>query len=116
MAFITVDRYDDLIPSLLEGRGDIIAANFSATPQRRERVKFSVPVDVVSEQIITRKTDTTLRAFTDLTGRTITVRRSSSFWQTVQDLQSKYPDLQVREAPEHFDTEQISGWCSSEHR
>ena len=36
-----VDRFDDLIPALREGKGDVIASSFSITPPRRELVDFS---------------------------------------------------------------------------
>ena len=47
--FVTVEGLDDLIPALLEGRGDLIADNFTVTPARRARVAFSTPVTTVSE-------------------------------------------------------------------
>jgi membrane-bound lytic murein transglycosylase F len=37
----TVERFDDLVPALREGRGDVIASSFSITPARRELVDFS---------------------------------------------------------------------------
>jgi len=33
----TVERHDQLIPFLLEGKGDLIAANFTVTSDRKER-------------------------------------------------------------------------------
>ncbi|RMH07106.1 MAG: lytic transglycosylase F [Nitrospirae bacterium] len=107
LALVTVARHEDLIPALLEGRGDLIAANFTVTPQRKQRIAFSVPVAVVREQLITRQSDDTLSAPEDLQGRTIVIRRSSSFWETAMALRQRYPGIQVIHAPEHLDTEQI---------
>ena len=42
MVFVTVP-FDDLIPALLEGRGDIVAAGMTVTPARRKMVAFSAP-------------------------------------------------------------------------
>jgi ABC-type amino acid transport substrate-binding protein len=36
-----VERFDDLIPALREGRGDLVASSFSITAPRRELVDFS---------------------------------------------------------------------------
>jgi len=40
--FIPVSR-DEIIPALLDGRGDIAAANLTVTPERQKRVDFSTP-------------------------------------------------------------------------
>ena len=41
--FIPVGR-DQLIPWLVEGRGDIAAANLTITPQRQKQIEFSDPL------------------------------------------------------------------------
>ncbi len=107
LVFIPVKRHDDLIPYLLEGKGDLIANNFSATASRKSLIAFSLPIDVVNEEVITRANDSTLSSPSGIKGRTITIRRSSAFWDTVQAFHAKHPDFQVKEAPEHLDTEQI---------
>jgi len=107
LGYVTVERFQDLIPYLLEGKGDIIAANFTVTPDRKDHIVFTVPVATVNEQIVTRQDDTRLHTLNDLKGRTITVHRSSAFWDTVSTLQKHYPDLHLQKAPEHFEIEQI---------
>jgi len=107
LGYVTVERFQDLIPYLLEGKGDIIAANFTVTPDRKDHIVFTVPVATVNEQIVTRQDDTRLHTLNDLKGRTITVHRSSAFWDTVSTLQKQYPDLHLQKAPEHFEIEQI---------
>ncbi len=104
---VTVAHHQELIPFLLEGRGDVIAANFTVTPERKAQIDFSVPVAIVREQLITRQSDETIRTSADLKGRTIAIRRSSAFWDTVAELQKTFPGIRVQEAPEHLDTEQI---------
>ncbi len=107
LAQVTVNGLDELIPSLLEGKGDLIAANFTVTPERKTHIAFSVPVTIVREQLVTRQSDETLSKPADLKGRTIVVLRSSSFWDTALGLKKKYPGIQVQEAPAHLDLEQI---------
>ena len=94
LARVTVNGLDELIPSLLEGKGDLIAANFTITPGRQTQIGFTVPVAIVREQLVTRQSDETLAKPADLKGRTIVVPRSSSFWDTALGLQKQYPSIQ----------------------
>jgi membrane-bound lytic murein transglycosylase F len=105
--FIWVSQHEDLIPALLEGRGDLIAASLTVTADREGRVAFSAPTRQVQEVVVTRLTDTTLLDRDDLAGRTIWVRRSSSYWETAQTLQESYPTLTVVPASERLDTPEI---------
>ncbi|MDR4502020.1 MAG: transporter substrate-binding domain-containing protein [Nitrospirales bacterium] len=104
---VQVDHFHDLIPALLDGRGDMIAAHFTITPERQEQIDFTVPVAIVREQLITRKTDTGVNNPADLKGRTIVARKSSAFWQTAQRLKKQHPGIAIKEAPDHLDTEQV---------
>ena len=104
---VTVDSYDELMPSLLAGKGDVIAANFTVTPERKQQIAFSVPVAMVRELLVTRADDNRLNKPADLGGRRIAVRRSSSFWGTAKALQARHASLKLDTAPEHLDTEQI---------
>ncbi len=104
---VTVDAHDELVPALLEGKGDVIAANFTVTPERKKQIAFSVPVAMVREQLVTRADDHRLKKPADLAGRRIAVRRSSSFWGTAKALRAKHASLKLDAAPEHLDTEQI---------
>lgn len=55
MQWIYVDSFADLIPALREGRGDVIAVNFTRTEQRAEQVLYVRPLKYVQEQLITRR-------------------------------------------------------------
>lgn len=80
MVFIPVSR-DELIPGLLEGRGDIAAANLTITPERLQQVDFSEPLLTgVSEIVVTGPGAPKLTSLDDLAGKTIHVRRSSSYY------------------------------------
>lgn len=104
--WVYVDNRGDLINWLLEGKGDVIAANLTVTDERKKRVAFTVPVARVREQLVTRKDDTIQKA-ADLAGRKVVVRKSSSYWGTIEALQKKYPTIELVEAPDDLDTEQI---------
>lgn len=105
--WIYVHSRGDLIPYLLAGKGDIAAANLTATDDRRKQVEFSVPVSFVREQVVTRHSDVGIGEAADLVGRRVAVRRSSSFRETLDDLRVKYPGIRIDDVPEYLDTDEI---------
>lgn len=86
IAFIPVSR-DRLIPSLVEGRGDIAAANLTITPVRQKVVDFSAPVlSNVRELVVVAPGEPAVRTPEDLAGRKVHVRRSSSYYESLTAL------------------------------
>ncbi|MCP4042792.1 MAG: lytic transglycosylase F, partial [Gammaproteobacteria bacterium] len=92
---VPVTAFEDMIPMLLKGKGDLIAANLTVTDERKLLISFSIPLTHVREQIITRADDTKLKSIKDLSGRTVTLDPASSFWKTVEKLRKKHPDIQI---------------------
>ena len=80
---------DLLIPWLLEGRGDLVAASMTVTPERSRRVAFSEPYLFVDELLVQRaEGDGRLRERSQLAGRTVHVRPSSSYARTLEQMQT----------------------------
>jgi membrane-bound lytic murein transglycosylase MltF len=78
---------NQLIRSLLEGRGDIIAASLSITPERLRQVDFSEPASkAVTEILVTGPAAPPLGSLEDLSGKTVYVRQSSSYRESVDTL------------------------------
>jgi len=102
---------EDLFPWLLEGRGELIAASMTASSERakKEGVRFSRPYNQVFEMVVTRASDEDLEGVADLKGRTITVRKSSSYWATLESLLKAGAEFKVEPAPELLETEEIIG-------
>ncbi|MDY6971413.1 MAG: transporter substrate-binding domain-containing protein [Thermodesulfobacteriota bacterium] len=105
--FVAVKAYEDLIPSLLQKKGDIIAASMTVTEERKRRIAFSEPLALVKEQVITKANDNTIKKPADLAGRKVAVRKSSSYWKTVVELKERHPAIKIVAVPEYVDTEQI---------
>ncbi|HEX6791347.1 MAG TPA: transglycosylase SLT domain-containing protein [Candidatus Krumholzibacteria bacterium] len=84
-------RRDQLIAHLADGLGDIAAGNLTETPERLFRVDFFTPPDLraVSEVVITGKKAGSLARAEDLSGRTVYVRKSSSYFSSLQALNSR---------------------------
>lgn len=51
---VSVGKFEDLIPSLQAGKGDIIAANLTVLESRKKQITFSLPVGRSREQVMTR--------------------------------------------------------------
>ena len=105
--WVWVENYADLIPALREGRGDIITANYTVTPERQEEVAFGPAVARVREVIVSHPDSAPIGGLEDLVGRTVTVRRSSAFWPTMESLVREHPGIALTPAPERMDTEQL---------
>jgi membrane-bound lytic murein transglycosylase F len=105
--WVVVEKRSDLIEQLVRGRGDLIAANLTVTDERAGQIAFSRPLTMAREQVVSRVEAGPLRSAYDLEGRTVVVRRSSSFWGTIERLQEAHPDIRLVAAPENVDTEEI---------
>ncbi|MEE8192922.1 MAG: transporter substrate-binding domain-containing protein [Gemmatimonadales bacterium] len=105
--WVWVEEWEDLIPALLEGRGDIVAALVTATPSREKLVAFSAPLTFVRERVVSRDEPPYIDSIADLVGRDVIVRRSSSYWETLESLKAEVPGVRMLAAPESLDTEEI---------
>lgn len=86
ISFVPVPR-DRLIPWLLEGRGDVAAGHLTRTPGRAAQVDFAAPLKTgVSEIAVTRADAPRPATASDLSGRTIHVRASSSYQESLTAL------------------------------
>lgn len=87
---VTVGAYSELIPALLDGRGDIIAARMAITEKRKEQIAFTRATTSVDEVLVSRKGDASApKTLQELAGKTITVRPSSSYFETLTRLATK---------------------------
>ncbi len=82
---------DQLVPALLDGRGDIVVASLSITPERQEIMDFSIPVSKpISEILVTGPSAPELASIEDLSGQTIFVRQSSSYRESLERLNERF--------------------------
>ena len=89
---------EHLLPGLLQGEGDIAVGNLTITAERAKRVDFSMPVvRGVVEIVVTGPASPTLASVDDLAGRTVHVRRSSSYYESLARLNKRFRALQKPE-------------------
>ena len=106
--WVEVERWDNLIPALAAGKGDLVAANLTVTESRKGMVSFTVPVHRTREHIVVRSGDR-IESIADLAGREVTIRERSSFWHVLQGARRTHPDIQVRLVHESTPPEQLLG-------
>jgi len=105
--FVHVEKFEDLIPQLNMGRGDIIAANLTITLSRKENINFSVPLAHSAERIISRIDDDNIKIRKSLNGRRIAFRAQSSYQETVEALVAKQPNVKTEILSGHLSSDQI---------
>ena len=112
IVFIPVSR-DKLIPALLDGHGDIAAANLTITPERLKQVDFSVPIySKVSEIVVTGPSSPKIASVEDLSGKEVFVRKSSSYHEHLEQLNARFRKerkslVKLRPAPEVLEDEDL---------
>jgi len=79
---------DRLIPALLSGQADLVAADLTITEARSALVDFSVPFATGVDEIVVFAPDTgeDIRSIDDLSGRDVFVRKSSSYFEHLSRL------------------------------
>ncbi|WP_246801895.1 transporter substrate-binding domain-containing protein [Ensifer sp. ENS06] len=81
---------DLLLPALVEGRGDIVAANLTITPSRKEVVDFTDPLATgVNEILVTGPSAQSIATLDDLGGKTVFARHSSSYFEHLGALNAR---------------------------
>ncbi len=112
VVFVPSSR-DELIPALLEGRGDVAAAALTITPERAKRIDFSVPLfRGVDEIVVTGPQSPEIATLDGLAGQEVFVRKSSSYWEHLEALnvrlrQDGKPEVKLRPAPEELEDEDL---------
>jgi membrane-bound lytic murein transglycosylase MltF len=104
---------DDLIPALLEGRGDVVAAGKLVTEWRREQVDFTNPTrSHVSSIVVTGPGAPPITTVQDLGGKEVYLRQADVSRQGVEQFNAMLakagkPPVKIRPAPEVLADEDI---------
>ncbi len=107
LQMVVPPTHADLVPWLLEGKGDVIAASYTVTPERGKQVSFSVPYLEVQELLVQRSSEPPLKSLADLRGRRIRVRPGSSYLATLERLRAKGAPITIELARSDEETEQL---------
>jgi membrane-bound lytic murein transglycosylase MltF len=112
VVFIPVAR-DLLLSGLVEGRGDIAAANLTITPEREEIIDFTKPITKeISEILVTGPSAPVIQSIDDLSGKKIYVRASSSYRSSLDNLNARFrqegkPEIDLQDASEYLEDDDM---------
>jgi membrane-bound lytic murein transglycosylase MltF len=104
---------DRLLPALNEGLGDIAASGITITPERKKLVDFSDPfLSDVKEIVVTGPSAPALGSIDDLSGKEIYVRTSSSYRESLEELNRSFqqagkPLINLTPAEEYLEDEDL---------
>lgn len=107
-------NFDDLIPFLQDGKGDIAVAGLTITEERKEKVNFATSHSrKINELVVTSKDNTTsFSKIDDLAGQTIYVLKNSSYVEHLKTLNQALREkdlkpVKIIESEDHLTTEDI---------
>lgn len=88
---VTNMEFDSLIPALVAGKGDIVAAGLTITDERKQSVDFSDPYADATQLIIIKEDNTNINTADDLKGKTIGVQLGTTGDIYVSDIEGATP-------------------------
>lgn len=95
---------------LNSGRGDVIAASYTITPERKEYVKFTRPYNLV-DQVVVLSSDLegSFQSLEDLVENdiTISIGRNSSYYQRLKEFQQEGFEIDIQIVSNNNDTESL---------
>jgi membrane-bound lytic murein transglycosylase MltF len=110
--FVPMSR-NELLPALLEGKGDIVMADLTVTPERAKVVDFVDPwITGVDEIVVTKPGGPNIATIDDLSGKEVFVRESSSYYQSLLQLNTRLTTegkapVTLTPAPEELEDEDL---------
>ncbi|MCU0984032.1 MAG: transporter substrate-binding domain-containing protein [Acetobacteraceae bacterium] len=112
MVYVPVPR-EELIPSLVAGRGDMIAAGMTATEERARQVLFTEPyIRRVDEVVVRHKDAPAIETIEDLAGKTLLLTRGTSYVPNARAVSERLvaagrQPIRIIEAPPYLETEDV---------
>lgn len=105
---IIVGAEENPFDLLNKGVGDVIAANYTITPERKQVARFTRPYNIVDQMIVysadQRKRPQTLEELSE-SGVSISVRRNSSYYSRLTELNEQGYDFNIDPISDGMDTE-----------
>ncbi|MFN2546107.1 MAG: transglycosylase SLT domain-containing protein [Myxococcales bacterium] len=109
---IITQGWTEMVPALLKGEGDVIAAELLITDERKKQVRFAEPWGHTREVIVWKDGSPVIKSAEGLSGKDVHVRKGSTYYGSLLDLNAKLasagkPAVNVRIVPEEWETDTI---------
>jgi membrane-bound lytic murein transglycosylase MltF len=111
VVFIPVQR-DRFVPDIVAGNADVAVAGLTVTPEREQQVAYVPYEKTISEVVVHGADAPPLASLDDLSGRSVFVHRSSSYYLSLVALSSDFERsgrraIDIVAADENLETEDI---------
>ena len=90
---VVTNNFSEMVPALLRGEGDLIAAGFTMTENRMQKLAFGPPYMEVQQQVVGRRGGPSPREVSDLIGQPLWVNAGTSYEERLKELKLQYPGL-----------------------
>jgi membrane-bound lytic murein transglycosylase F len=102
LKLIVANHIDQILPSVLNGKADIAAADITVTEARKKRINFTIPYQDVQQQVVYNKASNKKppKNLKDLLGLRLTVPTGTSFAERLTKLREQEPGLVWEERDE----------------
>ena len=106
-------RRDQMLEYVAQGRGDLALGGVTITQARQELVDFTEPASKeVQEWLVESSGAENLTGIDDLAGRSVYVRKSSSYWESLETLNESFKQrglqpVDLKAAEEYLSTEDL---------
>lgn len=102
------------IDVLNRGDGDVIAANYTVTEERQRHISFSHPYNLVTEILVVREDSLERYSERDsLNGLTVHVRKNSSYYTSLLEIQRGGVEVNIELVPESVETQALLAMVAS---
>jgi len=104
---------DQLLPALNAGKVDMAAAQLTITPERLKEADFTAPTRTgVNEIAVTGPGSKPIASLDELSGKTVFVRNSSSYFHSVEELNKQLASrgkapVRIEAAPENLEDDDL---------
>ena len=99
---LIAENFDQLIPLLREGKGDLIANNLVITDERRELIDFTIPTATTREVLLSTVKTPDVKEGDKLAGKTLAITAGTVFENRAKELQKQHPGLKIQAIEKNY--------------
>ena len=96
LKIVIADKWEGMIPALNSGTGALVAASMTITPKRQKQAIFSNGYKEIQQHIITHRSNLSVKSVEDLSGKTVHVRRGTSYQERLETLRKQGFDIKLK--------------------
>ncbi|AOS96988.1 Membrane-bound lytic murein transglycosylase F precursor [Microbulbifer aggregans] len=96
------ENFDQLIPMLVEGKGDIIANNLVPTAERAKLIDFSNPIGTTHDTLISKKDFEQIKEGDNLKGKTLAVTKGTVFETRGREFAEQHPGIRLKVVEKNY--------------